>query len=140
MTDHFALVDEEIVEVVRDQAREVQFAGDNGVVDTLQDEADDNTPPRAPESKIRPILREVMTLQSNLIVKVSVDTAVLCLRKQGQPSPVFCESDEQGGDQFASQEMTYLAERRIPGSSEVVDLKISFLVQINWFVSEHRHP
>ena len=136
MTDHFALVDEEIVEVVRDQAREVQFAGDNGVVDTLQDEADD-TPP--PESKIRPILREVMTLQSNLIVKVSVDTAVLCLRKQGQPSPVFCESAEQGGDQFASQEMTYLAERRIPGSSEVVDLKISFLVQINWFVSEHRH-
>ena len=137
MTDHFALVDEEIVEVVRDQAREVQFAGDNGVVDTLQDETDDNTPP--PESKIRPILREVMTLLSNLIVKVSVDTAVLCLRKQGQPSPVFCDSDEQGGDQFASQEMTYLAERRIPGSSEVVDLKISFLVQINWFVSEHRH-
>ena len=138
MTDHFALVDEEIIEVVRDQAREVQFAGDNGVVDTLQDEADDYIPP--PESKIRPILREVMTLQSNLIVKVSVDTAVLCLRKQGQPSPVFfCESDEQGGDQFASQEMTYLAERRIPGSSEVVDLKISFLVQINWFVSEHRH-
>ena len=36
MTDHFALVDEEIVEVVRDQAGEVQFAGDNGVVDTLQ--------------------------------------------------------------------------------------------------------
>ena len=139
MTDHFALVDEEIVEVVRDQAREVQFAGDNGVVDTLQDEADDNTSRSPPESKIRPILREVMTLQSNLIVKVSVDTAVLCLRKQGQPSPVFCESDEQGGDQFASQEMTYLAERRIPGSSEVVDLKISFLVQINWFVSEHRH-
>ena len=136
MTDHFALVDEEIVEVVRDQAREVQFAGANGVADTLQDEADDNTPP---ESKIRPILREVMTLQSNLIVKVSVDTAVLCMRKQGQPSPVFCESDEQGGDQFTSQEMTYLAERRIPGSSKVVDLKISFLVQINWFVSEHRH-
>ena len=80
-----------------------------------------------------------MTLQSNLIAKVSVDAAVLCLRKQGQPLPVFCESDEQGGDQFVSQEMTYLAERRIPGSSEVVDLKISFLVQINWFVSEHRH-
>ena len=137
MTDHFALVDEEIVEVVRDQAREIQFSGDNGVVDTLQDEADDNIPP--PESKIRPILREVMTLQSNLIAKVSVDAAVLCLQKQGQPSPDFCESDEQGGDQFASQEMTYLAERRIPGSSEVVDLKISFLVRINWFVSEHRH-
>ena len=81
MTDHFALVDEEIVEVVRDQAGEVQFAGDNGVVDTLQDEADDNTPP--PESKISPIRREVMTLQSNLIAKVSVDAAVLCLRKQG---------------------------------------------------------
>ena len=80
-----------------------------------------------------------MTLQSSLIAKVSVDAAVLCPRKQGQPSPVFCESDGQGGDQFASQEMTYLAERRIPGSSEVVDLKTSFLVQINWFVSKHRH-
>ena len=87
MTDHFALVDEEIVEVVRDQAGEVQFAGDNGVVDSLQDEADDNTP--TPESKIRPILREVMTLQSILIAKVSVDATVLCLQKQGQPSPVF---------------------------------------------------
>ena len=93
-------------------------------MDALQDEADDNTPP---ESKIRPIPSEVMTLQSNLIAKVSVDAALLCLRKQGQPSPVFCESDEQGGDQFVSQEMTYLAERRIPGSSEVVDLKSPFL-------------
>ena len=33
------------------------------------------------------------------------------------------ESDEQGGDQFASQEITYHAERQIPGSSEVVDFK-----------------
>ena len=33
-TDRFALVDEEIIDVVHDQAREVQFAGDNGVVDT----------------------------------------------------------------------------------------------------------
>ena len=50
---------------------------------------------------------------------------------------VLFESDEQGGDQYASQEMTYHAERKIPGTSEVVDLK-DILVQINWFVSEHR--
>ena len=35
-TDRFVLVDEEIIEVVYEQAREVQFAGDNGVVDTNQ--------------------------------------------------------------------------------------------------------
>ena len=50
---------------------------------------------------------------------------------------VLFESDEQGGDQYASQEMTYHAARQIPRSSEVVDLK-DMLVQINWFVSEHR--
>ena len=61
---------------------------------------------------------------------------MLCLRKQGQPSPGF-ESDEQEGDQYASQEMTHHAPRQIPESSEVVDLK-DMLVQINWFVSEHR--
>ena len=38
---------------VYEQAREVQFAGDNGVVNTIQDEADEKTP--LPESKIRPI-------------------------------------------------------------------------------------
>ena len=131
-------MDEEIIEVVHDQAMEVQFAGDNGVVDTLQDEADEKTP--LPESKIRPTLREVLTLQSSLSAKASADAAMLCLRKQGQPSPylVLFESDEQGGDQFASQEITYDAKRQIPGSSKDVDLKIFFLVQINWFVSEHR--
>ena len=36
---------------------------------------------------------------------------------------VLFESDEQEGDQYASQEMTYHAARHIPGSSEVVDLK-----------------
>ena len=87
-TDRFALVDE-IIEVVHDQAREVQFAGDNGVVDNLQDEADDNDNAPLPESKIRPILREVVTLQSSLVAKVSVDAAMLCLPKQGQPSPGF---------------------------------------------------
>ena len=61
---------------------------------------------------------------------------MLCLQKQGQL--VLFENDEQGGDQrYASQEMTYHAARQIPGSSEVVDLK-DMLVQINWFVSEHR--
>ena len=48
-------MDEEIIEVVTvyEQAMEVQFAGDSGVVDTIQDEADEKTP--LPESKIRPI-------------------------------------------------------------------------------------
>ena len=44
---------------------------------------------------------------------------------------VLFESDEQGGDQFASQEMTYHAARQIPGSSKVVDLKNLLFVQIN---------
>ena len=80
----------------------------NGVVDTLQDEAGEKTP--LPESKIRPTLREVLTLQSSFSAKASVGAAMLCLRKQGQPSPGFvC-------DEFASQEMTYHAERQIPGS------------------------
>ena len=47
-------MDEEVCEVVYEQAREVQFAGDNGVVDTIiKDEADEKTP--LPESKVRPI-------------------------------------------------------------------------------------
>ena len=83
------LVDEEIVGVVHDQAGEVQFAGDNGVVDSLQDEADDNTPFPAAESKIRPILGEVLTMQSSLSAKACAETVMLCLRKQGQPSPGF---------------------------------------------------
>ena len=39
---------------------------------------------------------------------------------------VLFETDEQGGDQFASQEMTNHAERQIPGSSKVSDLKNLF--------------
>ena len=61
-------------------------AGDNGVVDTVQDEADEKKTP-LPESKILPILREVLTLQSSLSAKASVGAAMLCLQKQGQPSP-----------------------------------------------------
>ena len=67
-----------------------QFAGDNGVVDTIQDEADEKTP--LPDSKIRPIgrdLREVLTLQSSLSAKAAVGASMLCLRKQGQLSPGF---------------------------------------------------
>ena len=36
---------------------------------------------------------------------------------------VLFETDEQGGDQFTCQEMTYHAARQIPGSSKVLDLK-----------------
>ena len=53
-------MDEEIIEVVMvyEEASllklgKFQFAGDNGAVDTIQDEADEKTP--LPESKIRPI-------------------------------------------------------------------------------------
>ena len=75
--------------MVHDQAREVQFAGDIGVVDTLHHEADNNTP--LPESKTRPIdiLREVLTVQSSLSAKASADAVMLCLRKQGRPSLGF---------------------------------------------------
>ena len=52
-TDRFALVDEETIEVVYEQAREVQFAGDHGVVDTIHDGADEKTP--LLELKICPI-------------------------------------------------------------------------------------
>ena len=66
---------------------QVQFPGDNGVVDTLQDEADKKTP--LPESKTRPILREVLTLQSSLTAKASVGASMLWSAKAGQPSPGF---------------------------------------------------
>ena len=49
---------------------------------------------------------------------------MLC-ESRGNLHLVLFESDEQGGDQFASQEMTYHAARQIPGSSKVVDLKKS---------------
>ena len=61
-----------------------------------------------------------------------------CSEGMGNLHLVLFESNEQGGYQFASQEMTDHAARQILGSSEVVDLK-DLLVQINWFVSEHRH-
>ena len=85
-TDRFALVDEEIIEVVYEQATEVQFAGDNGVVDTIQDEADEKTQSR---KFAKSSLREVLTLQSSLGAKAAVGASILCLRKQGQPSPGF---------------------------------------------------
>ena len=54
----------------------------------VQDEADEKKTPLL-EWKILPILREVLTLQSSLRAKASVGAAMLCLRKQGQPSPGF---------------------------------------------------
>ena len=56
-TDHFAPVDE-VIEVVYEQAREVQFAGDNGVVDTMQAEADEkNTSSRFENSPNRACMK-----------------------------------------------------------------------------------
>ena len=85
-TDRFALVDEEIIEVVYEQAREVQFASDNGVVDTIQDEADEKNLFQN-RKFAQSGLREGLTLQSSLSAKAAVGAAMLCLRKQGQPSP-----------------------------------------------------
>ena len=85
-------------------------------------------------------LREVLTLhrlQSSLSAKAAVGASMSVCESWGNLHLVLFESDEQGGDQYASQKMTYHAARQIPGSSEVVDLK-DLLVQINWFVSEHR--
>ena len=89
-TDGFALVDEEIIEVVTvyEKAREVQFAGDNGVVDTIQDEADEKT--LFQNRKFAQLdLHEVLTLQSSLSGKAAVGASMLCLQKQGQLSPGF---------------------------------------------------
>ena len=80
-------MDEEIIEVV--QAREVQFAGGNGVVDTIQDEADEKHLFQN-RKFAQSGLREVLTLlQSSLSGKAAVGASMLCLRKQGQPSPGF---------------------------------------------------
>ena len=87
-TDRFALVDEEIIEVVYEQAREVQFAGDNGVVDTSQDEADEKNLFQN-RKFAQSGLREVLALQSSLSAKAAVGASMLCLRNQGQPSPGF---------------------------------------------------
>ena len=89
-TDRFALVDEEIIEVVTvyEQAREVQFAGDNGVADTIKDEADEKH--LFQNRKFAQLgLREVLTLQSSLSAKAAVGSSMLCLQKQGQLSPGF---------------------------------------------------
>ena len=75
-------------------------------------------------------LREVLTLQSSLSAKAAVGASMLFLESRGNLHLVLFESDEQGGDQYASQEITYHAARQIPRSSEIVDLK-DMLVQIN---------
>ena len=83
---------------VYEQARAVQFADDSGVVDTIQDEADEKH--LFQNRKFAQLgLREVLIRQSRLSVKAAVGASMLCLRKQGQLSPVLFESDEQGGDQ-----------------------------------------
>ena len=87
-TDRFALVDEGISEVVYEQARSVQFAGDNGVVDTIQVEADEKNLFQN-RKFAQSGLREVLALQSSLSAKAAVSASMLCLRKQGQPSPGF---------------------------------------------------
>ena len=65
-----------------------QFAGDNGVVDNIQDEAGEKH-----LFQIRKFaqldLREVLTLQSSLSAKAAVGASMLCLQKQGQLSPGF---------------------------------------------------
>ena len=52
-------------------------------------------------------LREVLTLQSSLSAKAAVGASMLCLQSRGNVNfhLVLFESDEQGGDQYASQDM-----------------------------------
>ena len=88
-TDRFTLVDEKIIEVVYEQAREVQrFAGDNGVVDTIQDEAEEKTP--LPEKFAQSGLREVLTLQSSLSAKAAVWCFHALSAKAGATFSWFC--------------------------------------------------
>ena len=65
-----------------------QFAGDNGVVDTIRTRLT-----KKHLFQIRKFaqldLREVLTLQSSLSAKAAVGASMLCLRKQGQLSPGF---------------------------------------------------
>ena len=77
-TDRFALVYEEIIEVLYEQAGEVQFAGDNGVVDTIQDETDEKHLFQN-RKFTQSGLREVLTLQSSLSAKAAVGASMLCL-------------------------------------------------------------
>ena len=81
-----------------------QFAGDNGVVDTIRDEADEKH-----LFQIRKFaqldLHEVLTLQSSLSAKAAVGASMICLQSMGNSHLVLFESDEQGGDQYASQDM-----------------------------------
>ena len=104
------------------KAGEVQFAGDNGVVDTIQDDAEENTP--LPEKFAQSGLREVLTPQSSLSAKAAVGASMLCLRKQGATFTWFClrVMSREEISMPAKRCMTYVhAARQIPGSSEVVD-------------------
>ena len=94
-----------------------QFAGGNGVVDTIQNEADEKTP--LPDSKIRPI---VPAWNSDSTVKPQCQGSCRCFHalsaKAGATFPWFC--------------------LRVMSREEISMPAKICLSKINWFVSEHR--
>ena len=83
-------------------------------------------------------LREVLTLQSSLSAKAAVGASMLCLRKQGQPSPGFV------WEWWAGRRSVCQPRDDLPcckADSQILcscRFKRCVLVQINWFVSEQR--
>ena len=69
-------VDEKIIYVVQGQAWKVQFAGDIGVLDTLQNKADNKTF-YGSKNLIPCDLCAITTLQSSITAKVSANTPML---------------------------------------------------------------
>ena len=94
-----------------------QFAGDNGVVDTIQDEADEKTP--LPDSKICPI---GPAWSSDSTVKPQCQGSCRCFHalsaKAGATFTWFC--------------------LRVMSREEISMPAKICLSKINWFVSEHR--
>ena len=96
-----------------------QFAGDNGVVDTIQDEADVKTP--LPDSKIRPI---GPAWSSDSTVKPQWQGSCRCFHalspKAGATFTWFC--------------------LRVMSREEISMPAKICLSKINWFVFEHKQP
>ena len=94
-----------------------QFAGDNGVVDTIQDEADEKSP--LPDSKIRPI---GPALSSDSTVKPQCQGSCRCFHALSAKAVAT---------------FTWFCLRVMSREEISMPAKIC-LSKINWFVSEHR--
>ena len=82
-------VDEKIIYVVQGQAWKVQFAGDIGVLNTLQNKADNKTF-YGSKNLIHCDLCAIMTLQSSIAAKVSANAPMLRLLKSGATITWIC--------------------------------------------------